>query len=181
MTRRRPIKFLATAAALPVIALIVAGCGSSGGGSATASTAPPTTASGGAATVGVASNGSLGRILVDSQGRTLYMFQADKGTKSACTGECVTDWPPLRASGMPTAGSGIVASKLGTSVRTDGKPQVTYNGHPLYRFANDNKPGDAAGQGLNEFGGLWYVLSSAGATVTGSSAGPSSGSGGNGY
>jgi predicted lipoprotein with Yx(FWY)xxD motif len=95
-------------------------------------------------------------------------------------GECAKDWPPLRASGKPTAGSGIPASKLGTTARTDGKRQVTYNGHPLYRFENDMNPGDASGQGLSAFGGLWYVVSPAGTTVTGSSAGSSSSSGGSG-
>jgi predicted lipoprotein with Yx(FWY)xxD motif len=126
----------------------------------------------------VANNGSLGKILVDSQGRTLYLFQADSGTKSACTGACATAWPPLRVSGKPVAGSGIAASKLRTTPRSDGKPQVTYNGHPLYRFANDQSPGDANGQGVNAFGALWYVLSPAGTTVTTSA---SSSSGGGGY
>jgi predicted lipoprotein with Yx(FWY)xxD motif len=178
MTRRRPIAFLLSAAAVPLIALVVAGCG--GGGGATASTTPAATPSGHPATVGVANNSSLGNILVDSQGRTLYLFQADSGTKSACTGACATAWPPLRVSGKPVAGSGIAASKLGTSARSDGKPQVTYNGHPLYRFANDQNPGDANGQGVNAFGGLWYVLSPAGTAVT-TSASSSSGGGGGGY
>ena len=180
MTRRRPIKFLATAAVLPVVALVVAGCGG-GGGAATASGAPAKTTSGQPATVGVATDGSLGNVLVDYQGRTLYLFQADKGTKSACTGECAMDWPPLRASGKPTAGSGTAASKLGTSPRSDGKPQVTYNGHPLYRFAKDENPGDANGEGLNAFGGNWYVLSPAGTMVSGSASSSSSGGGGGGY
>ena len=127
----------------------------------------------------MATNGSLGKILVDSQGRTLYLFQADKGTKSACTGACAVAWPPVRASGKPVAGSGITASKLGTTARSDGKPQVTYNGHPLYTFANDQKAGDTSGQGINAFGGLWYVLSPAGTTIT--SSGSSSGGGGNSY
>jgi predicted lipoprotein with Yx(FWY)xxD motif len=128
----------------------------------------------------MASNGSLGNILVDSQGRTLYLFQADSGTKSACTGACATAWPPLRASGKPIAGTGITASKLGTATRSDGKPQVTYNGHPLYRFANDQSPGNANGQGVNAFGGLWYVLSPAGTAVTTSPSSSSSGGGGGG-
>jgi predicted lipoprotein with Yx(FWY)xxD motif len=179
MTRRRSIAFLPSAAALPLIALVVAGCG--GGSGATASTTPAVTPSGQAATVGMANNGSLGNILVDSQGRTLYLFQADSGTKSACTGACATAWPPLRASGKPIAGTGITASKLGTSARSDGKPQVTYNGHPLYRFANDQNPGNANGQGVNAFGGLWYVLSPAGTAVTTSPSSSSGGGGGGGY
>ena len=177
MTRHRPITSLSAAAAAPLIALAVAGCGS--GSTATVAPAAATTPSGHAATVGVATNGSLGKILVDSKGRTLYLFQADKGTTSSCTGACAVAWPPLRATGKPTAGSGITASKLGTSARSDGKPQVTYNGHPLYLFANDHKAGDATGQGLNAFGGAWYVLSPAGTTITGSSS--SSGAGSNGY
>jgi predicted lipoprotein with Yx(FWY)xxD motif len=181
MTRRRPITFLLTAAAVPLIALAVAGCGGGGGGAASASTSPPTTPSGQAATVGVASNGSLGKILVDSRGRTLYLFQADSGTKSACKGACAVAWPPLRASGKSVAGSGISASKLGATPRSDGKPQVTYNGHPLYTFAHDQNPGDANGQGVNAFGALWYTVSPAGTAVTGSATSSSSGGGGSGY
>lgn len=179
MTRRRPIAFLSTAAAVPLVALAVAGCGG-GGGAASASTSPPTTPAGQAATVGVASNGSLGKILVDSQGRTLYLFEADSGTKSACTGACAVAWPPLRVGGKSVAGSGISASKLGTTPRSDGKPQVTYEGHPLYTFAQDQSPGDATGQGVNAFGGPWYTVSPAGAAVT-TSAPSSSGGGGSGY
>jgi predicted lipoprotein with Yx(FWY)xxD motif len=179
MTRRRPITFLATAAAVPLTALAVVGCGGGGGSPATASTAPPTTPSGQAATVGVANNGSLGKVLVDARARTLYLFQADSGTKSACTGACAAAWPPLRVSGKPVAGSGIAASKLGTSARSDGKPQITYNGHPLYLYANDQKPGDTNGEGRNAFGGGWFALSPAGTMVSGS--GSSSGGGGNGY
>lgn len=181
MTRRRPITFLGTAAALPLVALVVAGCGGGGGGSAAASTAPPTTSGGQPATVGVANNSNLGKILVDSQGRTLYLFQADSGTKSACTGACAVAWPPLRASGKPAAGSGIVASKLGTSARSDGKPQVTYNGHPLYRFQGDQKPGDANGQAQTAFGAGWFVLSPAGTLVSDAGSSTSTSGGGGGY
>src|SRR3979411_1466240 len=98
MTRSRPITFLATAAVIPLIALAVAACG---GGAATAAT--PKTSSGASATVGVANSG-LGSILVDSTGRTLYLFKADVGANSACTGACATAWPPLLAKGKPTAG-----------------------------------------------------------------------------
>lgn len=178
MTRSRPITFLMTAAAVPLIALVVAGCGGGGGG-ATAAT-PPTTSAGQTATVGAANNGGLGKILVDSQGRTLYLFQADKGTKSACTGACAKAWPPLRASGKPVVGTGLTASKVTTAPRSDGMPQVVYNGHPLYTFAHDQNPGDANGQGVNAFGANWYVLSPAGATITTSGSSSSSGSGGGG-
>jgi predicted lipoprotein with Yx(FWY)xxD motif len=165
MTRTRPISFLATAAAVPLVALAVAGCGG-GGGSATASTTTPKTASGQAATVGV-SNTKLGKILVDSQGRTLYLFKKDSGTKSACFGACATAWPPLRASGKPTVGSGANASMVATAPRSDGKPQVTYNGHPLYLYEGDSQAGDTNGQGLIAFGGGWFALSAQGNQVSG--------------
>ena len=127
MTRRRHIGFLATLTALPLTVVALAGCG---GGGSKAAPAPPKTASGGPATVGVA-NVALGKILVNSQGRTLYLFQKDSGTTSACTGACAVNWPPLRASGKPTFGSGVNSSLVATTTRSDGKPQVTYNGHPL--------------------------------------------------
>jgi predicted lipoprotein with Yx(FWY)xxD motif len=175
--RRRRIPLLTAVAAVPLVGLAVAGCG--GGGGATASTPPATTAGGQSATVGVASNGGLGRILVDSQGRTLYLFQADHGTKSACTGPCATAWPPLRATSKPVAGSGISAAKLTTVPRSDGNRQVVYNGHPLYRFATDQKPGEASGQAVNAFGASWFVVSPAGTTIT--TTNTSSGGGNNGY
>ena len=137
------------------------------------------------ATVGTAQVGSLGTILVDSQGRTLYLFQKDSGTNSACSGACATAWPPLRDSGKPTAGTGLNASLLGTTPRSDGNPQVTYNGHPLYTFVMDQKPGDAKGQGVTAFGASWFTLNSAGNQVTAAepatTTSGSSGGGGYGY
>ena len=116
MTRTRPLTFLAGAAAVPLIALIAAGCG--GGGDCGASaTALPTTATGQSATVGVANENDLGSILVDSRGRTLYLFQKDSGTKSACYGACAQAWPPLRATGQPTTGSEADPSLIGTATR----------------------------------------------------------------
>jgi predicted lipoprotein with Yx(FWY)xxD motif len=171
MTRTRSIPFLA-GTTLPILAaLAVASCGSSGGSNTSGSSAPPKTANGESATVGVA-NKTLGKILVDSQGRTLYLFRSDSGTKSACTGACAIDWPPLRATGKPTVGGGATASIVATSARSDGKPQVTYNGHPLYVFSGDQKPGDTNGEGVNAFGGLWYALSSAGNQIVGSAPNP---------
>jgi predicted lipoprotein with Yx(FWY)xxD motif len=174
MTRSRLIAFLAGAAVISVSALSVAACGGGSSSGASASTAPPKTASGRPATVGVANTG-LGNVLVDSQGRTLYMFQKDSGTKSACFGACASAWPPLRDSAKPTVGSGANASLVGTAKRSDGKPQVTYNGHPVYLYTGDQKAGDTNGQGLTAFGGSWFALSSAGSQVSGQ---PSSSSGG---
>ena len=178
MTRRKPIAFLALAVAGPLAALAFAACGGgSSSNNATASAAPPKTASGRSATVGVTST-NLGTVLVDSQGRTLYLFQKDSGTKSACFGACAAAWPPLRANGKPTVGSGASASLVGTAPRSDGKPQVTYNGHPLYLYQGDQSAGDTNGQGLNAFGGGWFALTAAGDQVSGQ---PSSSGGGTGY
>ena len=105
---------------------------------------------------------SIGKIIVTAQGHTLYMFAADKHGKSACYGQCAHYWPPLLTSGTPRAGTGAQASLLGTTKRTDGKLQVTYNGHPLYRYISDTKPGQTSGQGLNLSGGLWWALTPTG-------------------
>ena len=161
---RRSITTLAGATALVVGALAAAGCGSSGGSNAN-SPAPPKNAKGQSGSVGVA-NENVGKILVDSQGRTLYLFERDSAMKITCTGACAVEWPPLRATGKPTVGGGANASVVATSARSDGKPQVTYNGHPLYLFSADQKVGDTKGQGVNAFGGLWYVLSSSGNQIT---------------
>ena len=174
MTRSRPITFLATAAVIPLAALTVAACG--GGGAATAAPAPAsssttttthtsTPAPTKAAAVRVAKS-ALGSILVNSNGRTLYLFKADSATKSACTGACATAWPPLLANGKATAGTGLTASKLGTITRPGGTHQVTYNGHPLYLFIKDTKPGQTNGQGVTAFGAAWFVVSPAGNEIS---------------
>jgi predicted lipoprotein with Yx(FWY)xxD motif len=175
MRDKRFITLLAGGAGLLLAALAVAGCG--GGGNSNGSSGPPKTASGRSATVGV-SNEGLGKILVNSQGRTLYLFSKDAGTTSECRGACAVNWPPLRATGKPTIGSGAKASLISTSTRSDGARQVTYNGHPLYLFKNDSKPGDTNGEGLNAFGGSWFAVSPAGNRVSAPAAGSG---GGNGY
>jgi predicted lipoprotein with Yx(FWY)xxD motif len=108
---------------------------------------------------------ALGRVLVAANGRTVYLFTADKGKESACYGQCAGVWPPLIGA-KPTVGAGLSASKLGTTKRKDGKPQVTYGGHPLYYFAPDKKTGDVKGQGIVHFGGSWWVVSAAGVKIT---------------
>jgi predicted lipoprotein with Yx(FWY)xxD motif len=173
MTRPKSITFLASAAALALAALSVAGCG---GSSASGSAAPPTTMSGRPATLGVESS-DLGEILVNSQGRTLYLFQKDSGTTSTCTGACASNWPPLRVNGKPTVGSGADASVVGTSARPDGTQQVTYDGHPLYLFVGDKNSGDTNGEGLTAFGGSWYAVSPAGNEVSGPAPNPGGGYG----
>ena len=108
---------------------------------------------------------SLGRILVNSRGHTLYLFEKDRKGKSACAGQCATFWPPLIADGKPSAAAGAKASLLGTTKRADGRLQVTYNRHPLYTFLKDKKKGQTNGEGLKAFGAEWYAVSPAGATV----------------
>ena len=160
---RRTLHALVAGAAL--VSALTAG----GGGAAMAAPAHHPT-------INVRSEGSLGKVLVDSSGRTLYLFGKDRGGRSACSGACAQNWPPEVVSGKPTAGSGVKASKLGTTTRSDGKRQVTYNGHPLYRFKGDTKAGQANGEGLTAFGGIWDVVSPAGSRITARSS--SAGSGG---
>jgi predicted lipoprotein with Yx(FWY)xxD motif len=100
----------------------------------------------------------LGQILVDGNGRTLYLFQADNGSSSTCDGACATYWPPLLTGGTPMAGTGVNSSLLGTTRRTDGTTEVTYGGHPLYYVVTDHNPGDATGQDVSNFGAVWNVV-----------------------
>jgi predicted lipoprotein with Yx(FWY)xxD motif len=167
MTLRSARNFLTGGAIVAVAALALAACGSSGG-SSTASPQPAKTSMGTPATVGVAST-ALGNVLVDTQGRTLYLFQKDSGTTSTCTGSCATFWPPLFAPGAPTGGTGANASLIGTTKRQDGKSQVTYNGHPVYLYTGDHKPGNTNGEGVVAFGAGWFALSPSGSQVSVSS------------
>jgi predicted lipoprotein with Yx(FWY)xxD motif len=118
----------------------------------------------GATKVSVGSS-RLGRIVVDSKGRTLYAFAKEKNGRSACSGSCATYWPPLLTSGKVRAGRGVKASLLGTTKRAAGKLQVTYNRHPLYTFKLDKKAGQTNGEELNDFGGVWEALSPAGKRI----------------
>ncbi len=106
---------------------------------------------------------NLGSILVSSSGRTLYEFTKDHGNKNSCAAisGCSAIWPSLKASGRPTAGSGVKASLLST---TSGK-QVTYSGHPLYTYSGDSGPGKTSYVGVKEFGGTWYAINASGGTV----------------
>jgi predicted lipoprotein with Yx(FWY)xxD motif len=167
MTRRRTIPTTLTgAAAVALAAIAVAGCGGSGGGNNASAANAAKTGGAHATTVALASTG-LGNVLVDSQGRTLYLFRADHGTTSACSGACANAWPPLRANGKPTVGAGLQASAVTTTKRSDGRPQVDYHGHPLYTYIGDQKAGDTTGQGVNAFGAPWYAVTATGAQASG--------------
>ena len=123
--------------------------------------------------VAVASS-KLGQILVDKRGRTLYLFARDKHGKSTCSGLCAGYWPALTTKGKPTAISGARKALLGTTRRKDGRLQVTYRGHPLYRFSGDTAAGQTSGEGLTDFGGGWWVVSPAGQKIV-STANPNPG------
>jgi predicted lipoprotein with Yx(FWY)xxD motif len=162
-------KASAIAAFLAALTLAAAACGgNSNESSGTAATAAPATTAAQAAsgtTVAVASS-TLGDILVDGDGRTLYAFTKDKGDQSVCSGDCATSWPAL--TGPATAGTGVQASLLSTSMQANGKSQVTYGGKPLYYFAGDAKPGDTNGQGV---GSVWFALTGDGELVKEKAAG----------
>jgi predicted lipoprotein with Yx(FWY)xxD motif len=108
---------------------------------------------------------SLGPILVDAHGKTLYLWAHDKSAKSTCNGDCAEYWPPLVTRAKPIALGGARARLLGTSRRSDGRMQVTYAGHPLYYFVQDSKPGQTKGEGLTGFGGRWDPVSASGTAV----------------
>ncbi|MDH6576113.1 hypothetical protein [Kitasatospora sp. MAP5-34] len=179
-TLRRAALFAASGAAA---AALVAGCGSSGSshssGAATTTPAAPTAPStvpatpatpstpaapAGQTVLRTATSGTLGTIVTDGSGFTLYRFDQDTAqpSMSNCNGACATLWPPEKAAGTPQL-KGIDAKLVGTVTRSDGSKQVTLNGWPLYRYSPDTKPGDTKGQG---FGGIWFA-----ATPTGGKAG----------
>lgn len=135
--------------------------GSSDGGmespTATDTPSPTSTDADGSATVSTTSHPTYGEVLADDEGRTLYLFTPDTDGESVCYDSCAENWPPFTTDGEPEAADGVTAS-LGTTERDDGSTQVTYNGSPLYTFANDEQPGDANGQGAND---VWFVVNPA--------------------
>ena len=108
---------------------------------------------------------ALGKVVTGPNGHTVYLFMKDVGTTSKCYGKCAKVWSPLTTSGRPQAGTGLKASLLSTSKRTDGTMQVTYGGHPLYYYEDDKKPGTTKGEGSKEFGAEWYVVGANGKKI----------------
>jgi predicted lipoprotein with Yx(FWY)xxD motif len=145
------------AAPLAVAALAAAGCG----GSSTA--APSSGPSGNGAAVIKTAHTSLGSVLTDGKGITVYLFENDTGTTSTCYGPCAKAWPPVLTASRPVATGGARSSLLGTTKRANGKLQVTYAGHPLYYFSASTKPGQVNGQGINGFGAHWDAVRPTGA------------------
>jgi predicted lipoprotein with Yx(FWY)xxD motif len=177
-------KYLATLASVGAVALVVAGCGGGGNGGGS----KPAASSSSGPSVSSAST-SLGTILVDGKGRTLYVFAKDKGMKSTCAGACATNWPPFTATSKPAAGGGVSTGAISLVKRSDGTRQVALNGHPLYYFTGDQAAGQLNGQGVSEFGAKWFAVAPSGSSVKGSAkssagssgSGSSSSSGGGGY
>jgi predicted lipoprotein with Yx(FWY)xxD motif len=128
------------------------------------------------AAVGVRTT-TLGKVLVDRNGHTLYLFEKDKRGMSSCAGSCASFWPPLVANGKPVVGAGVKRSLLGTTKRSDSRRQITYRGHPLYRFSLDTRAGQTKGEGLDAFGAHWYAVSPTGTKVVK----PATSGGGGGY
>jgi len=158
---------------VPAIALLAAGCGSSSTSStksAASTPAAPSTSStpaAGAVQISTRTLSGLGSVLVNAQGRTLYVFAPDKAKKVTCVGACASVWPPLALSaGQKAVASGQAKSSLvGSDPNPAGGRVVTYAGWPLYTYVADRAPGQARGQALNLNGGLWYVLTPAGTVI----------------
>ena len=172
-----PVRLIGAAAIMVFVAACGSGSDSNSSSSSPTSSNSPTESSSGAV-LGVAST-SLWEVLVDGQGRTVYMLTADSSNHSSCSGECLEYWPPVAGpgSGMVPAISGISA-KLGVTKATDGKSMLTANGWPLYTFEGDDSPGDVSGQGVKNFGGTWYVLSPAGEPIKSAPSSSDTGGGG---
>lgn len=167
-------------AVMAIAALALAGCGESTDDSASATVAPtpevksePTAmasekkqaSAAGGKRVQTGST-RYGKILQDSRGRTLYLFTKEKGKTSRCYGDCAVAWPPMLTRGKPVAIKGAKQSELGTTKRKGGKTQVTYNGHPLYYYVDEDEPGEVLCQAVYEFGGYWYVVNRNGKAIT---------------
>src|SRR5271154_2860329 len=157
MKRNRVISSGLAVVVAGIVVLVIAVSGGS------ASKAKPTPVGGSAVSV---KHTSLGNTLVDANGRTLYLFQADKPNVSTLSRAGFAVWPAFTSAGKPLANGGVSAKHIGTIAGPKGTRQVTYYGHPLYYSVGDKKSGETNGQGLNEFGARWYVLSASGTAVT---------------
>lgn len=182
------MRYTLTLATVAIALILLAGCGSSSysssvspaaAGSVSSSPAPAaagasayghsaasTTTASAPGTLITTKHSKLGTILAAGPKKlTVYLFEADKGGHSACSGACASGWPPVTTGAAPTTGTGTSAADLGTITRSDGTKQVTYKGHPLYFFVKDKDDGDAYGQGSKAFGAGWYVLTPSGKKV----------------
>lgn len=131
----------------------------------TLATVSATAIAGDTTTVKLGNNSQYDAYLVDGAGNSLYLFEADKSGQSTCYDACAQKWPAVTTTGEVNAGDEIDARKLDTTKRKDGKTQVTYDGHPLYRYVKDQEPGEANGQDIEDAGAEWYLLHANGAKV----------------
>ena len=150
---------------LVAIAAALAGCGSSTSASDDMPAASATAAAAAKGPKLKLVRSDYGTILASGSGRALYLFAADHGKGSSCSGDCATAWPPYIVKSAPVAGAGVKAGKIGTTTRSDGRLQATYAGHPVYFYEGDHEPGQVLCQAVNEFGGYWYVIRSSGQAV----------------
>lgn len=169
-----PARLAAGAGSALGVALLVAACstgssstGAAGSSSPAGASSPSAAASGGSgSTVITTVSSSAGTLLATSSGHVVYLWTKDGNGMSACSGACAGTWPPVTTTGAVTASGGAKSSDLGTIARSDGTKQVTYNGHPLYLFAGDSGPGMASGQGNDDFGAKWWLVSPSGSDIT---------------
>lgn len=171
-------------AVVPIAALLAAACGSSSHTTTTSAKTSTSSASSSSSTKVTISTKTIkpyGAVLVNSAGRTLYVFAPDKAKKVTCVSGCAAIWPPakLSAGAKAVGAGGVKASLLGSDPDPSGGRVVTYSGWPLYSYVTDTAPGVAHGQGLNSSGGLWYVISPSGKVIK--SKGSSSSGSGSGY
>jgi predicted lipoprotein with Yx(FWY)xxD motif len=171
----RPIS---TAVGVVGVALLLAACGSSSSTTAApapanpapakaapAKATPASSGSNASLTIGTAS-GPAGTYLTGAGGRALYLWVADTGGKSVCSGACAKVWPPVISKGTPSVMDGASMSDLGTVARSDGTMQVTYKGHPLYYYISDKSAKMTTGQGSDSFGAKWWLVAPSGASIT---------------
>jgi predicted lipoprotein with Yx(FWY)xxD motif len=172
-----------SAASLGAVALAALAFGASVPGAAAVARSTPATArasvSPSAASTELRTR-KIGKVTVvtNAKGFTVYSFAPDTSTASKCNGTCAHYWPPVKG---PAKGGPGVTGKLGTIKRSDGSTQATYNGHPLYTYIGDTKPGQAGGNGLNLSGGVWHEVPASGKPVPASSSSHASSGGGSGY
>jgi predicted lipoprotein with Yx(FWY)xxD motif len=164
----RQLAFVGGAA---LLALLAAGCGSSTSSDATGE-APSTTPVPSRESLSVAVT-SLGRVVVDSGGFTVYMLTADSSGRSTCSSVCLSSWPPVAGPSSGASSSPDITAKVGEAATTTGNTMLTVGGWPVYRYVQDTAPGDVTGEGITSFGGTWYAIGPNGQPVTGAPGSPS--------
>lgn len=165
--------WVSAALTVPLVLLAACGSSSSGGAPSGPGSSAPSSSSG----LKTAKT-SMGTVLTNATGFTLYWFSLDTSARSKCSGACASAWPP--AAGPVSAAAGVsLSGKLATITRSGGSQQGTYNGHPLYTFSGDSGPGKTGGNGIGGFGGTWHAVTTSGAVAPAPS--PSSSGGGYGY